>query len=277
MNVVSQIASDDQYHYGFNGQMKTNEWAGVGNHNTALFWEYDTRTGRRLKQDPRPNPSISNYSAFGNNPIWHSDPLGDTLKASPQANEKLQEGLNATLGEGNNPFGYDPTQSKLILKEKVDRSRYSSLQLDLIDRYEYFITSKTDNVNVEMVDQDQKLPDILDRATKKPSSLEDISSDGVTAPLKVKNGVRFQNVYVSRNPKEGPLRDRRLSFNDWLPGITAIHELAGHAYLTVAKPKQSMIDQNREVTRFENNIRAIYIIDKKGNTIPGKSIPHINE
>ena len=27
--------------------MKTNELGGIGNHNTAMFWEYDTRLGRR--------------------------------------------------------------------------------------------------------------------------------------------------------------------------------------------------------------------------------------
>jgi hypothetical protein len=35
------------YRYGFNGQEKSDEIAGEGNHNTAEFWEYDTRTGRR--------------------------------------------------------------------------------------------------------------------------------------------------------------------------------------------------------------------------------------
>jgi hypothetical protein len=35
------------YRYGFNGQEKVDEISGVGNHNTALFWEYDTRLGRR--------------------------------------------------------------------------------------------------------------------------------------------------------------------------------------------------------------------------------------
>jgi hypothetical protein len=78
MNVVSQIASDDQYHYGFNGQMKVNEWAGVGNRNTAMFWEYDTRTGMRLNQDPRGSVWESPYSTFGRNPIWKLDPLGDS-------------------------------------------------------------------------------------------------------------------------------------------------------------------------------------------------------
>ena len=67
------------YRYGFNGQEKVDEISGTGNHNTAMFWEYDTRLGRRWNQDPKPNPSISNYAAFANNPIWYSDALGDTI------------------------------------------------------------------------------------------------------------------------------------------------------------------------------------------------------
>jgi hypothetical protein len=40
------------YRYGFNGQQKDEEIAGKGNHNTALFWEYDMRLGRRWNVDP---------------------------------------------------------------------------------------------------------------------------------------------------------------------------------------------------------------------------------
>ena len=68
------------YRYGFNGQEKVDEVAGEGNHNTALFWEYDTRTARRWNQDPKPNPSISNYACFAGNPIMFSDVLGDTIR-----------------------------------------------------------------------------------------------------------------------------------------------------------------------------------------------------
>ena len=70
----------NNYKYGFNGQEKSDEIAGNGNHNTAEFWEYDTRVGRRWNLDPKPNTSISRYAAFENNPIANSDLLGDTIK-----------------------------------------------------------------------------------------------------------------------------------------------------------------------------------------------------
>jgi hypothetical protein len=72
--------SYENYGFGYNTQEKVDEISGAGNHTTALYWEYDTRLGRRWNQDPKPNPSISNYATLANNPIWFSDPLGDTIR-----------------------------------------------------------------------------------------------------------------------------------------------------------------------------------------------------
>jgi hypothetical protein len=52
---------------------------GKGNLNTALFWEYDTRLGRRWNLDPKPSDGVSNYSVLTNNPIIATDILGDTV------------------------------------------------------------------------------------------------------------------------------------------------------------------------------------------------------
>jgi Metallopeptidase toxin 2 len=67
----------DDYRFGFNGQEKVDEISGVGNHNTALFWEYDTRLGRRWNVDPVVKPWRSPFDAFNNNPIIMIDPNGD--------------------------------------------------------------------------------------------------------------------------------------------------------------------------------------------------------
>jgi RHS repeat-associated protein len=42
----------DKYRFGFNGQEKVNEWAGVGNHLDFTFRGYDSRTGRFISLDP---------------------------------------------------------------------------------------------------------------------------------------------------------------------------------------------------------------------------------
>jgi len=64
------------YRFGFNSQEKDNEVYGEGNANTAQFWEYDTRLGRRWNMDPVDKPWIAPYHAFSNNPILFCDPNG---------------------------------------------------------------------------------------------------------------------------------------------------------------------------------------------------------
>jgi hypothetical protein len=71
--------NSDKYRYGFNAQERLDEVKGIGNHNTALFWEYDTRLGKRWNIDPKFSPFISPYAAFSNNPILLNDVLGDSV------------------------------------------------------------------------------------------------------------------------------------------------------------------------------------------------------
>jgi hypothetical protein len=84
-----QFTTDYSYRYGQNGIEKVNEIAGVGNHYTALFGEYDPRTVRRWNLDPKPNPSISPYNMYVGNPIWHSDPLLDTIIVNDKGGTSL--------------------------------------------------------------------------------------------------------------------------------------------------------------------------------------------
>ena len=62
-----------EYRYGFNKQEQDDEVYGNGNLNTAEFWEYDTRLGRRWNVDPVMKYDQSGYNAFANNPIWIID------------------------------------------------------------------------------------------------------------------------------------------------------------------------------------------------------------
>src|SRR5690606_18318291 len=65
------------YRFGFNGQEKDNEITGVeGSHNTAEFWMYDTRLGRRWNVDPIVRYFESPYATFLNSPINLNDIYG---------------------------------------------------------------------------------------------------------------------------------------------------------------------------------------------------------
>lgn len=65
------------YRYGFNGQEQDDEVYGNGNINTAEYWGYDTRLGRRWNVDPVIKSDLSCYSVFSNSPIVSTDVKGD--------------------------------------------------------------------------------------------------------------------------------------------------------------------------------------------------------
>ena len=59
------------YRFGFNGMEKDPEITGQeGSHYTALFWQYDSRIGRRWNLDPVTYSWQSSYTAFNNNPVF---------------------------------------------------------------------------------------------------------------------------------------------------------------------------------------------------------------
>ena len=74
-NVVSQISSGSLYPYGFNGKIKDNEWAGVGNHIDYGFRGYDPRIARFGSVDPltKKFPWYTPYQFAGNKPIMATD------------------------------------------------------------------------------------------------------------------------------------------------------------------------------------------------------------
>jgi RHS repeat-associated protein len=87
-----------EYRFGFNGQEKDDEIAGVtGSHTTALFWEYDTRLGRRWNVDPVVKQWESPYLCFSGNPIWFSDPNGDDVDpTTAEAKTEIDKYTTAT-------------------------------------------------------------------------------------------------------------------------------------------------------------------------------------
>jgi len=88
----SYTAPNSDYRYGFNGQEKVDEISGSGNHNTALFWEYDTRLGRRWNTDPVVKPWESSYACLYNNPIRVIDPYGDDGYVDEKGNHLGDDG-----------------------------------------------------------------------------------------------------------------------------------------------------------------------------------------
>jgi hypothetical protein len=108
MAMPGRTFSGDGYRYGFNTQEKTDEIS--TDHYTALFWEYDSRIGRRWNNDPKPNPSISTYAAFSNNPIFFTDVLGDTITGDKKYFDQVKSFVTNQISEFNAQIAETNTQ-----------------------------------------------------------------------------------------------------------------------------------------------------------------------
>ncbi|GAA3919011.1 hypothetical protein GO495_21195 [Chitinophaga oryziterrae] len=99
MQMPGRGFSSSKYRYGFNGQEKSNEIDSRGNHNTAEFWEYDTRIGRRWNLDPVSRPGVSDYAGLGNNPIRNIDPNGALFFGLFGSTSEQRQGAKSFVNE----------------------------------------------------------------------------------------------------------------------------------------------------------------------------------
>ncbi len=127
---------------------REDEIAGVGNSYTAKFWQYDSRTGRKWNQDPRPNPSISRYGTFALNPVMFSDVMGDTVvggNAEMAQFDELEEETTNRLAVVQSEYDYYQLQgdaqteigkvlSELMLEDKSNELNELQSTLIEIDR-----------------------------------------------------------------------------------------------------------------------------------------------
>jgi hypothetical protein len=140
----------DHYEFGFNGQMKTNEIAGVGNHNTALLWEYDTRTGRRWNIDPVRKHPVSGYSTFGGNPIWKVDLLGNTESTHTDKDGNVTDVINdGDKGIYKHNGNYEQTKKEVAAKHKPNNTSAGGTKMGETAYEDEFIYPQTGGVKNE--------------------------------------------------------------------------------------------------------------------------------
>ena len=241
-----------EYRFGFNGQEKDDEIAGVtGSHTTALFWEYDTRLGRRWNLDPKPQIHISDYSCFANNPILYNDPLGDTVRTNSEGASNTKMGIDAILDKQTNPIGFDENKGMLTYDDKVDISGYTDFQKDVLGRYQELISNKTD-INLKIVDVNEKVDDLGNK------SIGELNGAGYNrAWINADGSINKVNVYVARNPIKLDGSSERKEY----AGVTNLHELGGHAFLRLTKPALKVNDHNKLVEDFQKQIFLNYKIN----------------
>ncbi len=124
-----------EYRFGFNGQEEADDISEIGSHTTALFWEYDTRLGRRWNLDPKPNIAISSYSSFTDNPVFFNDILGDSA-AVFKPNGSFWKFINDGESKWSGIYyqNSEITGSKIVNGVKTEYYKYSNpLHLEFND------------------------------------------------------------------------------------------------------------------------------------------------
>jgi RHS repeat-associated protein len=220
MNVVSQIASDDQYHYGFNGQMKVNEWAGVGNHLDFGARGLDTRLGRWFSVDPlQANyPSWSAYNFTMDNPILFIDPDGKVVTVKDVSSYKA---ILGTLTEREiKRININKDGVIAILGKDIGSTNLQNLRTLVDSKTNHnFITENT----YKSADGDVTLPDNVYGRTLFPESENDVG-------LSKTNISPDKDVYVILKPNT----------EEGLVSLVA-HEGFGHAVLGERKRKGAKV------------------------------------
>ena len=135
---------------GFNGQEKVNEIAGIGNHYTAKFWEYDARIARRWNLDPKPTTGVSEYTTFSNNPIFYKDVFGDSIRVYSAVNLSTSGGY--VVGEGLSSKG--ELTLKALMKTKRGRDFFAQFAAagDEIGGYKFEKSGKLSKYNINVID-----------------------------------------------------------------------------------------------------------------------------
>ncbi|MCC6818998.1 MAG: hypothetical protein IT245_08920 [Bacteroidia bacterium] len=121
----------ESYRYGFNGQEKDDEVSGEGNSNTAEFWQYESRLGRRFNVDPVFKVFLGSYSCFRNNPIYLIDPNGDNESTHTDSAGKVvavyNDGDRGVYKHSNESLkDFDPEKMSLtkVGAEKMGETEY---------------------------------------------------------------------------------------------------------------------------------------------------------
>lgn len=93
-------SSLNKYRYAYNTQERIPEISPF--HQTAPFWEYDPRLGRRWNLDPITYPWQGPYSINNNNPIVFTDPLGLFGSRKEARIYKKEHGLKGMIHKNKN-------------------------------------------------------------------------------------------------------------------------------------------------------------------------------
>ncbi|HLP21007.1 MAG TPA: RHS repeat-associated core domain-containing protein, partial [Chitinophagales bacterium] len=99
MVMPARTIGNSEYRYGYQGMESEDNLRGENNSYTTEFRQYDPRVGRWMSVDPKADKyaGISAYTAFLNNPLIVTDPLGD----DPPVKKTFEQSMNELPTTGN--------------------------------------------------------------------------------------------------------------------------------------------------------------------------------
>jgi RHS repeat-associated protein len=104
MTMTQRGFDGGSYKYEYNGQEIERDLN--KDISTALFWEYDSRIGRRWNVDPVTYPWQSSYAVNNNNPIVFNDPFGLFGSRNEAREYKKEHDIKGRINKGDNDIFY---------------------------------------------------------------------------------------------------------------------------------------------------------------------------
>jgi len=215
---------------------------------------YTPEIGIWLSVDPLSDkyPSLSPYAYCALNPVMLVDPDGREIWTTSEGWAVMENAFNSTLGEKNNPFTFNSETGKVEFDGNKKIGKLNDKQQEIVDRYKSLADDKSFKVDVNVVDNDQK----LDLGNGEMKSLKDNGWNGAAVPSA--DG-KQTSVYISKEPFYKDPANGNFSKNpqtEDMQGIISIHEIGGHAY---GYQQKIFGNQNNNQTEiFEGRVRSIY-------------------
>ncbi len=207
------------------------------------------------KKTYRPNPNITTKGKSIVDVVNDRENNNNKVRMSASAYKHLEMGLNATLGS-NHGFSLN---GAILTYNAPENNQYNDTQQAIIDRLVYLIGNEQGvNINVAEVSRDQELP----LSNGNTFTLNEARLNGVTL-----TDTDPETHVVSGTIKiflaDNILLDGETQQPDYMKGVNALHELAGHAYLRLSNTgltAQGNAPHNRTTESFVTRLMQIYKI-----------------